>query len=285
MLSVLWGNWMRFGSSQRVLVSLWRPMLLNSMRARSRRSIERSFHHLLACQGAAQHCSWKPEDLLCKAAVETYGVLEDPVFCIRNVDVASGAKIRDITLSAVEAADLMLPLPAGRKRRRRLSPKAGLRIPALYELSNQLLEAFRASSFGAAALLQDFGVSEQRWGNTELVVRAANDGPIKRHIDMGGKSHLLIILNVGLASQNVVWPHTGDEVSIILESGDVLAFDGLTEHAAPRILADTSPFSEHPWVGKNRLGVLVREVSKGVKKMPHPACLPPKNHASSIISG
>eukprot|EP00419_Tripos_fusus_P067309 CAMPEP_0172919734 /NCGR_PEP_ID=MMETSP1075-20121228/202706_1 /TAXON_ID=2916 /ORGANISM="Ceratium fusus, Strain PA161109" /LENGTH=101 /DNA_ID=CAMNT_0013779633 /DNA_START=12 /DNA_END=314 /DNA_ORIENTATION=+ len=51
--------------------------------------------------------------------VETYGALEDPVFCVRNVDGASGAKLRDAALAAVEAAGLTLPKPEGRKRRRR----------------------------------------------------------------------------------------------------------------------------------------------------------------------
>ncbi|CAE8672782.1 unnamed protein product, partial [Polarella glacialis] len=197
---------------------------------------------------------------------------EEPVFCVRNVDRQRGTFIRDLALRALQQAHVDVPEPDGRKKTRlRVGRGVGLRSSSLFSFADSLLELL-LHHHPEVPLLAVTAGEQQRWENLELVVRTPNDSSIKRHIDMGAKNHLLFIFNLGLASQNMAWPCSCDEVSLRLESGDVVIFNGKTEHAAPEVFAGTSPFPQDIWLGSRRVGVLIRqEPSKRSEKWVPPS--------------
>lgn len=144
-----------------------------------------------------------------------------------------------------------------KKTRRRIQRTDGLRVEPLIELTDRLFTDLW-QMFPSCPLLAATGVKNVRWENIEVVVRTANDKPIKRHHDRGSKGHLLFIYNLGLTSLNTVWPN-GRQVALALQSGDLVVFNGLTDHAALRVIENTSPFPNDPWMADRRVGVLVRQ--------------------------
>lgn len=190
--------------------------------------------------------------------LEDHGTLNDPVFCIRNVDGRQGAYLKDEICRAMARSGLAMPSPDGRRKtRKRIARSDGLRAPSIESFTDRLLERLRALS-PACPLLVAEGVPGERWENTEVVVRTPRDKPIKRHRDRGSKGHLLFIYNLGLTSENTVWPD-GKEAALELESGDLVVFNGVTDHAVSGAIEGTSPFPDDPWIGNRRAGVLVRQ--------------------------
>ncbi|CAK0895235.1 unnamed protein product [Prorocentrum cordatum] len=179
----------------------------------------------------------------------------------QDIDGHRGARVGAAVLRGLFSAGLALPEPDGRRKKRgRLQRSEGLRAGAICRLADNFVES-SAERFQGLDLLENVLVElpEDRWDNIEIVARTANDKPIKRHVDNGTRCHALLIINLGLTSHNMFWPAGGEEVSVMLRSGDAVLFDGKSEHAAPEVMENSSPFPAHPWAGSRRLGVLLRQ--------------------------
>eukprot|EP00747_Dinoflagellata_sp_TGD_P168648 gnl/TRDRNA2_/TRDRNA2_195560_c0_seq2.p1 gnl/TRDRNA2_/TRDRNA2_195560_c0~~gnl/TRDRNA2_/TRDRNA2_195560_c0_seq2.p1 ORF type:complete len:366 (-),score=41.67 gnl/TRDRNA2_/TRDRNA2_195560_c0_seq2:34-972(-) len=199
-------------------------------------------------------------------SVESYGTIDEPIFCVRNVDGNRGATVKEILLADMRQAGMPVPEPQGNKKRaaiiieklhnkRTKYPwRTGLRSEDLNALATKLLDTLYQSHPDVPLLWSRY----RGWNDTEVLVYNAGC-KVGRHRDAQPQGSLLLIFCAGLASVSKAWPG-GREITMRLESGDVMIFDGKTEHSVPRCgIPDTSPFPHDPWLGRRRLAVLVRQ--------------------------
>jgi len=207
-----------------------------------------------------------PCDILRRVAplVDVCGTMQEPVIFVKNVDGCHGRLVAGRTMDDLIDLGHEPPAPSrGQrgaisvewhwKRESRTPWRTGLRT--LSDLAEQLLEYLRMDP----ELSRIPALRQRRaWNDAEVLVTTPGCS-LGRHTDAQPANCLLVIFCAGLSCRSQAWP-AGRFVERVLESGDVMIFDGTrTAHAVPEVLRRKSGQPDCPWLAQRRLAVLVRQ--------------------------
>jgi len=194
---------------------------------------------------------------------ECYGSQLEPCYVFRNVfgerEGEEGTKLVGIITASFKKNGKALPTPAGDDRWASWRNQHPANGNGLVEATREMLQWLRRHR------RHDLHVNTEpgRGFNTWDINVTANGGGQPWHQDAQNYGNIVFVWAAGNTCESTVrlgGKKSKDEKTIILYSGDVMAFEGQTWHTVRACVPHTSPFKiPKDWLHNRRLSVLVRQ--------------------------